>query len=346
MKITKKDLLLVLAIMVIISIFTIAGWFLMKWAIVFVIMLSALLIISFLMLELYRRHKIDSFKIDTDLKYLNGKFTEELKSFHREFNIINTELNSLIKETGILANTLTVLKNEQSQIKEEIRIIGFNQKKLNEELRIDLNTSFIQTESLFSLFSTIQPKLPLSKTRGWAASPDFLNMICTMILTRNPGYIFEAGGGISTIVIAYCLKRLGKGKIVSLDHLPEYADSTREMIAMHDLTEFAEIYYAPLKEVQINNETWLWYDLTCLKPEEKIDILIVDGPPAAIRPLARYPSLPLLYDHLSKDAVVVLDDGIRQEEKDIVERYKNEFPSFTARYMNLEKGAFILSRIG
>jgi len=359
MKITKKDIIIISIVFLFISALTLTGWHLMSWTIVFVTIIFTLLIINILMFELYRRHKVDSFKIDSDLKSLVANFNTELKLLQTEFNHINTEFNnintelnkistdleSLLKEADMSANKLSIISDEQSGIKEGIRTLGINQKKLSDELKIDINTTFIQTESLFSLFSTVKPKLPLPATRGWATSPDILNLICTMVLTKKPRYVFEAGSGVSTIVIAYCLKHLGKGKIISLDHLSDYADATREMISLHDLTEFAEIYHAPIKNVQINNEAWLWYDLDCLNIQDTIDILIVDGPPAAIQPLARYPALPLLYNHLSEDVVIIMDDGIRQDEKDIAERYKNEFPSFTSQYKDLEKGAFILTRI-
>ena len=160
----------------------------------------------------------------------------------------------------------------------------------------------------------------------------------------TPNYVIEAGSGVSTVVIAYCLKRNGKGKIISLDHLQEYADATHEMIDMHELTQYAEVCYAPLKDVQINDEAWLWYDLNYLEIEDEIDLLVVDGPPAATQSLARYPAIPLLFDHLSKDAVFVLDDGRRQNEKDIIKRYENEFPYFKTEYLDFEKGAFVLTR--
>lgn len=58
-------------------------------------------------------------------------------------------------------------------------------------------------------------------------------------------------------------------------------------------------------------------------------MLVVDGPPAATGPQARYPSLPMLIDRLAKNATVVLDDAHRRDELKIVEEWEASFPEFT-----------------
>ena len=47
-------------------------------------------------------------------------------------------------------------------------------------------------------------------------------------------------------------------------------------------------------------------------------MLIVDGPAETTEPLIRYPAVPVLYDRLSDDAVILLDDADRTEEERIV----------------------------
>ena len=297
---------------------------------VFVTMTAVFLIIVTLMLELFRSHKRD---------FLTTKV--ELSSLNREIRLLNDKLNVFQDEfNGVTSNQ----SEDHRQILEVIGLLRDSQTKSFNELRAHIDATYMQTESLFSLFSSLRPDIPFPKTRGWAASPDFLKQICSLVLTKKPALVFETGSGVSTLVIAYCLKKLGKGKIISLDHLTHYADETLEMIAMHGLSEYAEIYHAPLKETLIGQETWLWYDLDGVKIDKDIDILIIDGPPATTQPLARYPVLPMLYHHLGKDVVALLDDGARQDEKDIVERYKTEFPKLTYRYLDFEKGAFIMTR--
>ena len=69
---------------------------------------------------------------------------------------------------------------------------------------------------------------------------------------------------------------------------------------------------------------------------------MVDGPPEASGPLARYPAVPLLHPHFAKRARVILDDGARPDERVIAERWKNEHGASECEYLDLEKGAWSL----
>ena len=44
----------------------------------------------------------------------------------------------------------------------------------------------------------------------------------SIIFSIKPDTILELGSGVSTIISAYCLKKIGNGKIISLDHEKEY----------------------------------------------------------------------------------------------------------------------------
>jgi hypothetical protein len=106
-----------------------------------------------------------------------------------------------------------------------------------------------QLESLLGLYLyfTLQPSLPLPPTRGWAASPDFLKVVAEMVLKQHPALVVEAGSGVSTLVIGSCLKRLGSGRLVSLEHEERYADNTRSLVELHGLADFVDVQYCPIK---------------------------------------------------------------------------------------------------
>jgi predicted O-methyltransferase YrrM len=202
--------------------------------------------------------------------------------------------------------------------------------------------NFRQTESL--IFSTLELDLPIPDTRSWAASPDLLKKLTEIILEEKPDFIVEASSGVSTLVIAYCLKRLGKGKVLSLEHDERYVKKSQNLISFHGLDNIATVVLAPLKETVINDTKWLWYDLDYVSIDQPIDLLVIDGPPVHVQKLSRYPALPLLQPHLSDNALIILDDGIRDDEKEIVEAWANEFQDFSSEYINLEKGAYLLHR--
>lgn len=202
-------------------------------------------------------------------------------------------------------------------------------------------------EALFSLFSTLQPTVPLPDTgriHAMAASPDFLKKITEIIHQQHPELIVEASCGLSTLISAYCLQKLGKGKVIALEHDAQYAASTQEMIALHGLQDIATVIHAPLKETVINGESWQWYDISELQLEQPIDLLFVDGPPAKLQPLSRYPALPLLFEHLHEHSVILLDDGKRPDEQEIVKRWSQEFQGLSAEFLPLERGAYLIRR--
>jgi len=215
---------------------------------------------------------------------------------------------------------------------------------LRDQLNLELLYNFRQVEGLFSLFASLRPDLPLPDTRDWAASPDFLKKLTELILGQEAQMVAEAGSGVSTLVIGYCLKRLGRGKVISLEHDERFATTTNELIKFHELTQFACVIHCPLVKVNIGEETFSWYSMEGVRFERPIDVLVVDGPPATGQEFPRYPALPLLSAHLAKNAFILLDDGRRAGESRTNERWTAEFPPITSEFLPTEKGAFLLRR--
>jgi hypothetical protein len=197
-------------------------------------------------------------------------------------------------------------------------------------------------EPLLSLFFTIRPQLPLPDIGKWAAPPDFLKKLTEIAYRKRPELVVEAGSGISTLILAYCLKQIGRGKVITLDHDAKYAAISQDLITFHGLEEVATVVHAPLIDYEVNGEKWLWYDTSCLQIDKPIDLLVVDGPPGNIQKLARYPVIPLLYKHFGDKITIIADDGNRKDEKEMVERWEKEFQDLTHEFLNLEKGAFLL----
>lgn len=214
--------------------------------------------------------------------------------------------------------------------------------KLRRDLEAQEKTQYWQLEALMNIVATVQPRVPLPPTRKWAASPDLLRLVMHEVLSRRPQLVMEASSGTSTVIIAYCLQKLGAGKVVSLEHDPHYAQRTRDMLALHGLTAFAEVVDAPLVDHQINGESRKWYDVSRLPATSGIDMLVVDGPPEATQALARYPAMPLLHARFAQRAVVIMDDGQRPDEREIADRWAKEFGARSSNYMELEKGAWVL----
>jgi predicted O-methyltransferase YrrM len=213
------------------------------------------------------------------------------------------------------------------------------------EQMLALRQSYEQIAAFVSVVNTIRPTFPLPASNTWAVSPDLLNQLCRLVLSRQPDHIFEVGSGMSTLTLAYCLRRMGRGRISSLESDARFAAATRQMLAEHNLSDLATVVDAPLTEVQIGTQQWVWYDTDRIPAMPPIDLLFVDGPHGLIQPLARYPALPILSPRLGPNALIVLDDGARPDEKTIAERWNREF-GLTSEYLDLEKGAFTFSKRG
>jgi len=68
-------------------------------------------------------------------------------------------------------------------------------------------------------------------------------------------------------------------------------------------------------------------------------MIIVDGPPNDIAVDARYPAVPLLIGKLHDKSMVLVDDGARPGEKEIVSRWKQNYRlHYTSELA--EKGAY------
>lgn len=196
-------------------------------------------------------------------------------------------------------------------------------------------------EALMWLRDTLQLETPLAPTRGAAAAPDAL-LELVRIVDAGARNVLELGSGTSTIVVARRLQQSGGGRIVSLEHMPEYAALTRAQIAAHGLEDFAVVMDAPLVDVEVGGERRRWYQLGADVPAG-IDALFIDGPPAGTGPLARYAALPLLSGHLAPGATVLVDDGDRPDEREMVRRWSVEIDGLSAEYVPLSKGAWRLT---
>lgn len=201
-----------------------------------------------------------------------------------------------------------------------------------------------QEQALASLTNILSLNAPLPAFRSWNAAPDLAAILCETILVHKPKLMVEVGGGLSSIIAGYTMERVGEGQDVAFDHLAEFAGKTAGNVCTHQLEGRVSVRHAPLKPVEINGRTWLWYDLAQFEDLHDIDLLFIDGPPNSTQTLARYPALPLLFDRLSEDAVIILDDANRVMERRAVKMWLEEFPDLTAERLLTKRGGVILRR--
>lgn len=203
---------------------------------------------------------------------------------------------------------------------------------------------FNQLQALMALEKKLGMIEALPSMRGWAGSPDFLLRIADELTRRKPRMVFECSSGVSTVVVARCLQMHGFGHVYSLEHDQEFAEKSRQLIARYGLENWATVLDAPLVNTNPNSPT-PWYDESAIPSDmPPIEMLIIDGPPYWTAPLARYPALPMLISRLADHCIIIMDDADRHNEREILRRWKIEFPDFQYTDAGCEKGCALLER--
>ncbi|WP_329274090.1 class I SAM-dependent methyltransferase [Streptomyces sp. NBC_00691] len=204
----------------------------------------------------------------------------------------------------------------------------------------------MQTEDeqfLVRLEQILQPPVPIPPGDGWAAAPDLLLYLVEQTRFRRPSLVIEAGSGTSTLWLATAMRAFGiPGRVVSLEHDAGYHERSAGEVERLGLGDIAQVRLAPLEQHTLHGESRPWYAQSAWKDLNGCGLLLVDGPPGLTTPLARYPAVPLLAGALTPNAVVVLDDYDRDEEKAIVARWAEQHPTWTLERLAHRKGTAAL----
>lgn len=177
---------------------------------------------------------------------------------------------------------------------------------------------------------------------GWSITSEFAWWLFNELKIKKPDIriVLELGSGVSTVVLAAALKGKPNSRLVSIEHDYEYYCNTRRLLEGESLLDYVNLIYAPLVEYELNGEIYKWYDIPFDMLEQVIgvgnlDLVLVDGPPAATNRHARYPAYPLLKRFLSDNAKVILDDAGREQEKEILQMW-DELDSFESEVVYLK----------
>ena len=220
--------------------------------------------------------------------------------------------------------------------------IGRSLKRTQAQAGVRLTQQLEALDRLY--FRTGLPRGSLPPSRGWGASPDFLNILYEEIIRRRPACVVECGSGLTTIISARALQKIGPGRVISLEHDDGFADLTRDNLRLLDLHEFVDIRVAPLVPQVIGGKEYLWYELSDFEIPDRIDLITVDGPPELLTGAeGRYPVGPALFDRLSVGGAVLFDDAGRPGEKGVIDRLLREFQVFERKDISTEKGCSILT---
>lgn len=168
----------------------------------------------------------------------------------------------------------------------------------------------------------------------YVARADFLTLIAQHIRTAKPFTVVEFGAGASTLAILRCLRLNGRGKLITYDHDPLYAEITRQRAELAGFEP--DIRVVPLVEVE--GYAGRWYEIGDLPAE--IDCIVVDGPPSTVHPETREGAASL-FSSLSAGGAVFLDDTSRRGEIQVVGRWSQDHPELEFRMLGTTNGTAI-----
>jgi predicted O-methyltransferase YrrM len=210
-----------------------------------------------------------------------------------------------------VAGTAALVVGELRRLRSEIADLASRQRRSR---AVDVG-HLAQTAALLNLHALVPVRAAVPIPTTWAASPDVLLLLVDHILTARPHLVTECGSGASTIWMGYAAQQVGGCRVVALEHDGAFARQTEKAVRAHGLSDVVEVREAAVVPVDVNGQSWSWYEPAAWEDLDGIELLFVDGPPGTLGEQARYPALPLLAGRMASDAMVVLDDAGRKDEK-------------------------------
>lgn len=276
-----------------------------------------------------RNVRVEEHKTRSAIAHLNDRVEESIRAdldSHRDLLTFNQSLHSAIADASNANEKSAAAMNQR--VDELNAVVEKGSRSSSRHVTSTVRDSTRQIEALTQIYARFpELKLPMPSTGGFAIDAQALGHLISLVEERRPRKILELGSGTSTIWFGYLSQRFD-GEVVSLDHLEEYLTRTRTAVDRHHLNDQVECRLAPLEPIELDGSSFQWYSHHALEDLSDIDLVLIDGPPAATGPQARYPALPQIIDFLSPRVTVILDDAHRDEEANIVAEWQRLFPDF------------------
>ncbi|HEX04373.1 MAG TPA: hypothetical protein ENH10_04365 [Bacteroidetes bacterium] len=202
-----------------------------------------------------------------------------------------------------------------------------------------------QLQAMFGLYATLKPDAPIPMLRSEAISADTALEYVRLIKQVRPNMVVELGCGVSTILAALQLRENGSGRVIALDDNEKLASKTRDDLLEHQVLSLAEVRYAELKPLKVEDETARWYNPNQFADIERIDMLLINGPRDLQDTGNRRPGLTYLSQRFSDDIVIIVDDGNRSRWRDWVHGWAKERGFVIEEPFLNEKRSMILYRV-
>lgn len=182
-----------------------------------------------------------------------------------------------------------------------------------------------QTQLDYAQLTKLFPQSSFVPYTSWAMAPETLLHMLNDIVLNTREHIIEFGSGTSTLYIAQLIKTQGLSvRFFSVESDENWIQKMENELRKLGLEGIVTFILAPITEaspaLRLDTQK-TWYDAFAIEKvlkNERIDLVIVDGPYGKSTPFARYSALPFIKPYLKADFAVFLDDIQRVEEKAIL----------------------------
>lgn len=260
-------------------------------------------------------------------------------------------------QTEKLLNAMTEQNRQMTRLQHHVE----------ESVSREVGNAVRQLEAHARIQRFLGPDQQMPELHGWPISADFGALLLDLLDRNDYDIIIEFGSGASTVLMAASAQRhaatraargLSTTALLALEHLPEYHAQTASMLQASGLEALARLVLAPIRPfTTADGQTFPYYDArdavgefvrSLERPATDLSVLLmVDGPPSATGPRARYPALPLAREFLTGARLdILLDDYRRDDEKQVAQAWLDDLrggglePSLTA--YPLEKEACLI----
>lgn len=142
---------------------------------------------------------------------------------------------------------------------------------------------------------------------------------CVAQVKSGSGPILECGSGLSTLIVGAVASVVGK-ELYSLEHHAGWRDKVQAAWKRFGLNSV--VHLPPTRLISYGD--FVWYDVAPLNIPGGLTLVICDAPPHST-PGGRSGLLPVMRTQFAPGCRVLMDDGIRQAEQDIVRNWQADF---------------------
>lgn len=277
-------------------------------------------------------------KTDQTLQALSGTLREQQASVSKLASDLPAQWHTLAQTAlPALDQSLKALGTETTKQSTEAEA------RLRNDLKKGLANAVKQMESFIGIQNYLATGDLIAEFHGWPISPDIGLFLLEKVRQKNYDLIIEFGSGTSTVLFARALQLANahqpskdpdapqRRRVVSFEHDVRYFERTASMLASARVSDMVDLVHAPLVTWTDGGQPQLFYDcastldgiVESLVGRTASILVLVDGPPGATGPNARYPSAPVVFEKLGRHQIdLALDDADRPDEKAVMGLWK------------------------